>query len=166
MLQKGGARLCNDTTMCADSLSKVGIEGIQVEQAAPDLQPSQADDQGLRPDLNYVDCNNRRTHVDVEICTMHGARSNSSMRPGALIETQESVKRRKYGHLRLLPFVVSHVGRVGHSAQTLIRSVCRDPEMHIRSEQISSIYQNIACAVQHGNASIIASAGHLLPEIR
>ena len=88
------------------------------------------------------------------------------MRPGALIETLEGVKQRKCGHLRLLPFVVSHVGRVSHSVQTLIRSVCRNPDMHARSDQIASIYPSIACAVQHGNASIIGSAGHLLLEIR
>ena len=92
---------------------------------------------------------------------MHASRSNSSLRAGALIEHLEGVKRRKYSHLRLLPFVVSHLGMFGNSAQTIIKSTCTDSDAAARSANIAQLYQSIACAVQHGNASLIAAAGHV-----
>ena len=71
---------------------------------------------------------------------MHEARGNSSARPGALIEHLEGVKRRKYAHLRLQPFVLSYLGRFGTSAQSIIKSTCTNSDMHLRSIQIASFY--------------------------
>ena len=145
----------------ARCLETVGARNVLVEQISPAFEDSTVDVASLRPDLNYVNFKSRRVHVDVEICTMHAARANSSARSGALIEHLEGVKRRKYSHLRLLPFVTSHLGRFGHSAQTIIKSTCTERDVAARSKSIAHFHQSIACAVQHGNASIIAAAGHV-----
>ena len=145
----------------AKCLEQVGVSNVLLEQTSPAFDDSSFDPAALRPDLNYVDFKCRRVHVDVEVCTMHASRANSSARGGALIEHLEGVKRRKYSHLRLLPFVISHLGRFGRSAQTIIKSTCRERDVAVRSKSITQFYQSIACAVQHGNASLIAAAGHV-----
>ena len=38
---------------------------------------------------------------------------------------------------------------------------CRERDEAARSKCISQFYQSIACVVQHGNASLVAAAGHL-----
>ena len=149
--------------MLEKCLVDVDVSNVLTEQTSPKFDEDEEtfDAAALRPDLNYVDFKSRRVHVDVEVCTMHAARANSSTRAGALIEHLEGVKRRKYNHLRLLPFVVSYLGRFGNSAQTIIKSTCRERDEAARSKCISQFYQSIACAVQHGNASLVAAAGHL-----
>ena len=104
--------------------SKVAASNFVVEEISPAFEHSAVDVASFRHDLHYVDARCRRVHVDVGICTMHAARANSCARNGALIEHLDGVKRRKYNHLRPLPFATSHLGRFGHSAQTIIKNTC------------------------------------------
>ena len=75
----------------------------------------------------------RIKHIDVEVCTMHEHRVQVQLKAGALIECEEAVKRRKYRHLPLLPFVVSHLGRLGKSAKTTMSLVHRQADDVARS---------------------------------
>ena len=76
-------------------------EGALTEQNAPDTPTA-----NMRPDIVFHDYRGRVKHIDVEICTSHPRRMSGQYRPGALIEQLEGVKRRKYQHLPLLPFIV------------------------------------------------------------
>ena len=140
----------------AKELGNAGISHVTVEQTAPD------DTTALRPDLCYHDSHSRAVFLDVEVTTRHVHRNTSSMRAGALIEQAEAVKKRKYAHLRLLPCIFSHLGRVGQGMQACIKSSCCDPDLSVRSKYIAGFYQSISCALQKGNVAILAASGPLI----
>ena len=141
---------------CAKELSNAGISHVVVEQTAPH------DTTALRPDICYHDSHSRAVFLDVEVTTRHVHRNTSSMRSGALIEQAEAVKRRKYAHLRLLPCIFSHLGRVGPGMQACIKSSCCDADPEVRSKYIAGFYQSISCALQRGNVAILAASGSLI----
>ena len=93
---------------------------------------------------------------------MHPHRMQGRHKAGALIEIEEGVKRRKYRHLPLIPFVLSHLGRMGLGAQALIKLIHRDPSMPARSSAITATYQSIACTLQIGNVALLSNAGTLV----
>ena len=140
----------------AKELGNAGISHVTVEQTAPD------DTTALRPDLCYHDSHSRAVFLDVEVTTRHVHRNTSSMRAGALIEQAEAVKKRKYAHLRLLPCIFSHLGRVGQGMQACIKSSCCDPDLSVRSKYSAGFYQSISCALQKGNVAILAASGPLI----
>ena len=144
-----------DTT--ARELRELDTPNVLVEQTAP-RDPSEA----LRPDISYHDHEGRPMHLDVEVVTMHRNRNFSSLIPGALIEHEETVKKRKYSHLRLLPCVMSHLGRLGKGCQAFVKSACRGIDERERSCKIAAMYQSISCALQKGNVAILAASGSLM----
>ena len=81
---------------------------------------------------------------------------------GALIEIAEGVKRRKYAHLTLVPFLCSHLGRFGKGVQTLMRLICRDVDEDQRSSSIDECYQTLGCEIQKANVALLEAAGTLL----
>jgi hypothetical protein len=138
-------------------LRKAEASTVLVEQNAPDT-PIEL----LRPDIVFHDFRNRIKHIDVEVCTMHAHRVQGQHKAGALIEREEAVKRRKYRHLPLLPFVLSHLGRLGSSAQSTIKLVHRQADDVERSYAITRAYQSIACCLQKGNVALLDKAGSLI----
>jgi hypothetical protein len=140
----------------ASSLREAGITHVLVEQTAPDGTAA------LRPDVCYHDAKGRATHLDIEVTTRHVHRNGVDMRRGALIEQAEGVKRRKYAHLRLMPCVFSHLGRIGRGMQVVVKSVFTEPDLAARSEYIAQFYQSVSCSLQKGNVSILAAAGSLI----
>ncbi len=141
----------------AGELTSASVSNVLTEQNAPDTPTAM-----LRPDIVFHDHQSRIKHIDVEVCTMHAHRCRGIHKAGALIEIEEAVKRRKYRHLPLVPFVVSHLGRFGLSAQTLIKLIHRDPNDALRSKAISGTYHSIACCLQLANAALLSNAGSLI----
>jgi hypothetical protein len=141
----------------ARCLSLACTSSVLVEQNAPDT-PFEM----LRPDIVFHDYRSRVKHADIEVCTMHTNRMRGRHKAGALIETEEGVKRRKYSHLPLIPCVVSHLGRLGAGFQGLIKLANRQPIESERSARINADYQSISCALQKGNVNILAKAGTLI----
>ena len=141
----------------AKELTNAGIPHVSVEQTAPHDTTT-----ALRPDICYHDSQSRAVFLDVEVMTRHIHRNTASMRAGALIEQAEAVKRRKYAHLRLLPCVFSHLGRLGQGMQACIKSACQDSDLSVRSKYTVGSYQRIACTFQKGNVAILAAAGPLI----
>jgi hypothetical protein len=130
---------------------------VHIEQNAPDT-PSHL----LRPDIVFSDFRSRTKHLDVEVCTMHRCRVSGQHKAGALIETEEGVKRRKYNHLHLIPCVLSHVGRVGRGLQSLLKLIYRQADEGQRSTCIAAAYQSISATLQKGNVQLLAKAGPLV----
>ena len=120
-----------------------------VEQNAPDMATA-----NMRPHVVFYDYRGRVKHIDVEICTSHPRRMSGQYRPGALIEQLEGVKRRKYQHLPLLPFVGSHLGRFGASAQGVLKLIYRSSDEQHRSFCIANAYQSIACVIRKHNVRL------------
>ena len=89
-------------------------------------------------------------------------RGLDSTGPGALIEQLEGVKRGKYRHLALLPFVVSHLGRFGASAQGVLKVFFRSSDEQQRSFCIADAYQSIARVIQKHNVRLSGTANVLL----
>ena len=74
-----------------------------------------------RPDVDYFDKNLVRQYLDIAVVTPHTRALPGSAavhRQGALIEREESSKRRKYHTLGLTPVVMSHLGRFGGGSQS------------------------------------------------
>jgi hypothetical protein len=137
--------------------SESSAQGALVEQNAPDTASA-----NMRPDIVFHDYRGRVKHIDVEICTSHPRRMSGQYRPGALIEQLEGVKRRKYQHLPLIPFVVSHLGRFGASAQGLLKLIFRSTDEQHRSSCIANAYQSIACVIQKRNVRLLSTANVLI----
>ena len=133
--------------------SNAGISHV-VEQTAPNDNAT-----AVRPDISYHGPRSRAVHLDVEVTSRHVLRNKASMRAGALIEQAEAVKRQKYAHLRLLPCIFSHLGRVGQGMHACIKSTCLDPDPSVRSKYIAGFHQAMSCALQKGNVSILAASG-------
>ena len=131
-------------------------QSVLVEQNSPDTPT-----ENMRPDIVFHDHRGWVRHIDVEICTPYLNRT-PHYRPGALIEQLEAVKRRKYMHLPLTPFVMSHLGRIGTGATGLLKSVYRDADDSSRSKCINRAYQTIACVVQKRNVTILSSGNSLI----
>ena len=130
---------------------------VLIEQHAPDI-PIEL----LRPDIVFHDFLNRIKHIDVEVCTMHAHRIVGQHKAGALIEREEATKRHKYRHLPLLPFVLSHLGRLGRGAHGVVKIVHRHANDVERSDAIVSAYQNITCCLQKGNVAVLDKARSLI----
>jgi len=133
---------------------------VHVEQHTPELV---ADDR--HPDIDFYDAEQRHKYIDIEICTPHARALPGSAalhKPGALIETAEGVKRRKYAHLALIPAVMSHLGRFGTGCQTLFRMINRDADEAKRSLLIDECYQTLGCEIQKANVALLEAAGPLL----
>ena len=77
-------------------------------------------------------------------------------------QLRRPMKRRKYRHLPLIPFVMSHLGRLGASATGLLKLVYRDADESARSKCINTAYQAIACVVQRSNVAILSSCNSLI----
>ena len=82
-------------------------------------------------------------------------------RTGALCESMEATKRRKYHMLSLYPAVMEHLGHMGEGLKTLLRSVHRDADPYKRSRMVDSAYQTMAAALQRENVTLLAAAGLL-----
>ena len=82
-------------------------------------------------------------------------------RVGALCESMESTKRRKYHMLSLYPAVMEHLGHMGLGLCTLIRSVTKSADAVQRSGLVDAAYQTMATAFQRANVTLLAAAGDL-----
>ena len=133
---------------------------VHVEQHTPEMV---ADER--HPDIDFFDHEQRHVYIDIEVCTPH-ARALPGVgalhKKGALIEIAEGVKRRKYAHLTLVPFLCSHLGRFGKGVQTLMRLICRDVDEDQRSSSIDECYQTLGCEIQKANVALLEAAGTLL----
>ena len=119
-----------------------------------------------RPDIDYHDKRMVRQYLDVAVVTPHiralpgDARLH---RAGALIEREESNKRRKYHMLSLTPFVLSHLGRMGGGCQGIIKAFAGGLSDRERSSAIDGCYQHLAATLQRGNVALLAASAPLIP---
>jgi len=147
-----------------DLLAKLAADmmGVpaHVEQHPPGILP---DDR--RPDIDYYDKRLVRQYLDVAIVTPYFRAlpgSSALHRAGALIEREESNKRRKYHWLSLTPVVLSHLGRLGGGCQSLVKAFACGSSDKERSLTIDGCYQLLACALQRANVALLAAAGPLI----
>ena len=137
----------------------------QVSSTVLTEQHTGQDIDNRHPDISFQDHNGRRHHIDVEIVTTHPRSlvgTSTVQRAGALIETGEATKRRKYSHVSLLPAVMSHLGRFGEGFQSLVRTASRQPEDSQRSAAIAAMYQDIGAELQRANVVLLGAAGPLI----
>jgi hypothetical protein len=163
LLCKVGGHVIHRHDAVRDELASIlsdsgsSAQGALVEQNAPDVASAK-----MRPDIVFHDYRGRVKHIDVEICTSHPRRMSGQYGPGALIEQLQGVKRRKYQHLLLVPFVASHLCRFGSSAQGLLKRIfCSNDDQH-RSSCIANAYQSIACVIQKRNVRLLSTANVLI----
>ena len=91
----------------ASILEEVLGSTVHVEQHAAD-----AHEDNRRPDPSYIDHRGMRQWVDVAVVTPHPRSlpgQATLVRVGALCESMESLKRRKYHMLSLMPGVMEHL---------------------------------------------------------
>ena len=143
----------------------VGILGnvlettVHVEQHARELQ-----EDARRPDISYLDHRGMRQWIDVAVVTPHtrSLPGQAAMaRVGALCESMEATKRRKYHMLSIYPAVMEHLGHVGQGLSTIIRGVHRHADIVHRSRMIDAAYQTMAASLQRANVTLLAAAGEL-----
>ena len=132
---------------------------VHVEQHAPEVQ-----DDARRPDISYIDHRVLRQWIDVVVVTphLHSLPGQAGMtRVGALCETMEATKCRKYHMLSIYPAVLEHLGHMGQGLCTILRSVHKHADLVQRSRMIVGAYQTIAAALQRANVTLLAAAGDL-----
>ncbi len=132
---------------------------VHVEQHAPEVQ-----DDARRPDICYIDHRGTRQWIDVAVVTPHprSLPGQAAMtRVGALCESMESMKRRKYNMLSIYPAVMEHLGHMGQGLCTVLRSVHKHADPFRRARMIDAAYQTMAAALQRANVTLLAAAGDL-----
>ena len=140
-------------------LREVLDTSVHVEQ-----HPAEIAEDERRPDISFLDHRGMRQWIDVAVVTPHprSLPGQATMtRTGALCESMEATKRRKYNMLSLYPGVMEHLGHMGEGLMTLLRSVHRDVDPFKRSMMVDSAYQTMAAALQRENVTLLAAAGSL-----
>ena len=102
--------------------------------------------------------------IDVAIVTPHEQSLPGQAtlnRAGALCESMEALKRRKYRALRLTPTVMEHLGHMGKGLGTIIRTVHRHADPYERSRLMDTAYQSMAVALQRADVTLLAAVGEL-----
>ncbi len=82
-------------------------------------------------------------------------------RVGALCESMESTKGRKYHMLSIHPAVMEHLGHMGQGLCAPSRSVHKHSDPFQRSRMVDAAYQTMATALQRANITPLAAAGDL-----
>ena len=102
-----------------------------------------------------------RQLIDVTVVTpltQEMLRHGTSARvAGAAASAAARYKRGKYPLVSMIPFVIEHYGRWGADALALAKRLAPGPDRG-RSEALSTLYQDISCALQRANADAIISA--------
>ena len=132
---------------------------VHIEQHPPEVQEDER-----RPDISYIDHRGIRQWIDVAVVTPHprSLPGQATMtRVGALCESMEALKRRKYHMLSISPGVMEHLGHMGQGLCTVIRSVHRDVDPFQRARMVDTAYQTMAAALQRANVTLLAAAGDL-----
>ena len=143
----------------ADIISTALESSVHVEQHIPGVH-----EDNRRPDISYADHRGMRQWIDVAVVTPHERSlpgQATSSRVGALCESMEAVKRRKYHMLSLTPAVMEHLGHMGKGLCTIIRAVHRHADPFERSRMVDTAYQSMAVALQRANVTLLAAAGDL-----
>ena len=163
LCQVGGAVVARHNAL-RDLFAEIATEATGLPSTIEQHDHSTGD--ARRPDVHFQNERGETVHVDVAVVTFHAGRVNGDprqARPGWAVATEEAFKRRKYRELRLMPAVVSHLGRPGADLATLIKSLSTQKDLGERSEAISSMWQSWSSTLMHWNAHILATAGPLLP---
>jgi hypothetical protein len=140
-------------------LSNVLETTVHIEQHAPEIQ-----DDARRPDVCYIDYRGMRQWIDVAVVTPHSRSlpgQAAITRVGALCESMEAMKRRKYNMLSIHPAVMEHLGHMGQGLCTILRSVHRHADPFRRARMIDAAYQTMAATLQRANVTLLAAAGDL-----
>ena len=143
----------------ADILGDVLESTVHIEQ-----HPAEVTEDERRPDISFIDYRGMRQWIDVAVVTPHPRSlpgQATLMRTGALCETMEATKRRKYNMLSISPAVMEHLGHLGQGLCTLLRSVHRDVDPARRSRMVDLAYQTMAVSLQRANVTLLAAAGAL-----
>ena len=128
-------------------------------------QHTEAFDDRRHPDISYQTWRGETSWLDVAVVSpmvRQGGQARHT-RAGAAIAAHESMKRRKYPSLSLMPLVCAHLGRAGGDLVTFVRALHRDPDPAARTQAISNFWQSWASTLQQWNVKILSSAGPLLP---
>jgi hypothetical protein len=105
-----------------------------------------------------------RQWIDVAVVTPHPRilpGQAAMTRVGALCESMEATKRRKYNMLSIHPAVMEHLGHMGQGLCTVVRSVHKHADPSRRAQMIDAAYQTLAAALQRTNVTLLAAAGEL-----
>ena len=82
-------------------------------------------------------------------------------RVGALCESMEATKRRKYHMLSIHPGVMEHLGHMGSGLSTILKSISKHADPWERSRMADTAYQTLAATLQRANVTLLAAAGEL-----
>ena len=132
---------------------------VHIEQ-----HPAEVQDDARRPDICYIDHRGIRQWIDVAVVSPHPRSlpgQAALTRVGALCQSMEATKRRKYHMLSLYPAVMEHLGHMGQGICALIRSVTKNVDPYQRSQVVDAAYQTMATALQRANVTLLAAAGEL-----
>ena len=143
----------------ASILLDVFGSGVHVEQHPPNITEDQR-----RPDICFIDFRGMQQWIDVAVVSPHPRSlpgQATVTRAGALCESMEATKRRKYHMLSIHPAVMEHLGHMGQSLCTLLRSVHRHADPFKCARMVDTAYQTMAAALQRANVTLLAAAGAL-----
>ena len=132
---------------------------VHVEQHAPGVH-----EDNRRPDISYLDHRGMRQWIDVAVVTPHERSLPGQAtlnRTGALCESMEALKRRKYHALSLTPAVMEHLRPHKKGSGTIIRADHRHGDPYERSRLVDTAYQSTAVGLQRANVTLLAAAGDL-----
>ena len=180
----------NQTTVCGAALDPFGVHALLCRLGGPvvrrhnklrdvlaailemllettvhiEQHPAEVQDDARRPDISYIDHRGIRQWIDVAVVSPHprSLPGQAAMtRVGALCQSMEATKRRKYHMLSLYPAVMEHLGHMGQGICALIRSVTKNVDPYQRSQVVDAAYQTMATALQRANVTLLAAAGEL-----
>ena len=84
-------------------------------------------------------------------------RRQRAARDGVAAEREEDEKRRRYPGPNVVPFVLESLGRVGESANALLRSLVPSDSAD-RAQVLGSARQSLSVLLQIGNAEQVLSS--------
>ena len=143
----------------ADILKGVLDTSIHVEQ-----HPAEVTEDERKPDICFLDHRGMRQWIDVAVVSPHprSLPGQATMtRTGALCESMEATKRRKYDMLSIHPAVMEHLGHMGEGLRSVLQSVHRHADPMKRSRMLDMAYQTLAATLQRENVTLLAAAGTL-----
>ena len=143
----------------AGILEEILDSSVHVENHPPEVH-----EDARRPDISYLDHRGMRQWIDVAVVTPHPRSlpgQATLTRVGALCESMEATKRRKYHMLSIHPGVMEHLGHMGSGLSAILKSISKHADPLERSRMVDTAYQTLAATLQRANVTLLAAAGEL-----
>ena len=167
---RGGGRTARHDAvkkvLAAHLVEDAGFDAVEYEQVVPGAATGVGS-----PMLDVVaeEVGGGRLAIDVTIAspvTATALEGGSGDKAGSAARSLENGKLRKYDNLDVQPFSVETHGRVGRCARGPVTRLGRHIDPQRRPGYVARLLQDISCARQRANASMIlhAVAGRGIPE--